>query len=459
MPTAGRGGRVARGAGAVAAGLLLLVPGVRQAAPVGAATSFEALAAADGVRFTFAVPDAPVTDTPADAGGPSAQAALSTAGVSRAFAAQPYPGEAVVTGPGTVAGFTGGQLNPPAYPFAVTSDYPTVPEQSNDQGVYKIKATSAERRSDAVAHGGAAAGPVVDTRSSTAAADSGGAVAEAVSDVSGFAAGDVRIGRALSTARVATAADGSLSRSSDLSVTGFTIAGTAVGLGPAGLTVPGGTVPLPASDPVRAALASAGITVSYLAPVQQKSGVVAPGVAVSAPVTLPGGGRATVTYRLGQASASIGAVTIPGAGGLPPDGLGGDGGGVPSGSDGSGLGPSSGGDTTATSGSARPSSPAGPSGTAGSSGGVESGAAGFPTGAAAAGRGGATVGTSGAAGPAAGSGGGSAGAGSELLTAPVLRARGFKSASILLVLAAAGLVAFGLVTLFSALGVRRRWTS
>jgi hypothetical protein len=43
-----------------------------------------------------------------------------------------------------------------------------------------------------------------------------------------------------------------------------------------------------------------------------------------------------------------------------------------------------------------------------------------------------------------------------VLASGVLRARGFDSASIFLALAAAGLVAFGLVTLFSALGVRSR---
>jgi hypothetical protein len=49
------------------------------------------------------------------------------------------------------------------------------------------------------------------------------------------------------------------------------------------------------------------------------------------------------------------------------------------------------------------------------------------------------------------------GTGGTIGAAPaVMSARGFESASIFLVLAGAGLVAFGLVSLFSALGVRSR---
>src|SRR5258708_5511600 len=81
---------------------------------------------------------------------------------------------------------------PAAYPFAVGSDYPTVPEQTNDQGPYRIKATSAERHSESEAHAGASPGPDVNARAQAVAQDSGGALAEGVSDVAGFAAGDVR---------------------------------------------------------------------------------------------------------------------------------------------------------------------------------------------------------------------------------------------------------------------------
>jgi hypothetical protein len=458
------------------AGTLILTVGLATPGTGRAATTFEGVAAADGIRVGLRAPNAPVTDTPVDSGGPTAQALLNSSGTSRAFASHPYPGEAVVTGPGTVAGFTGGQLSPPAYPFAVASDYPTVPHQANAQGPYSIEASSAERQSESRARVGADAGPVVVAHAAVLLDAAGGAVAAAESDVSALAAGDVRFGRVLSTVRVTRTANGSLTRSSDLQVTGFTVAGTAVAIGPAGLTAPGGTVPLPAADPVRQALAAAGVTVTYLAAQPQPTGVVAPGLAISAPVQIPGGGAATVTYTLGRASAAVAGVPVPGgdvAGGtVPVDG------GTPSGPAPDAAGPAGGsgtGDgglaTGSSAGGLRPGgsqTATGQAGTLGANGATPAGSAGggvngATTGSVGAGANGATT-----AGPADGlpSGsdlpGGAAGvggqrpAGTALGATPAVSTRGFDSAGIFLVLAGAGLVAFALVGLFSALGVRSR---
>jgi hypothetical protein len=414
--------------------------GVSMPRTVGAATTFEAVAAADGIRVGMRVPNAPVTDTPVDSGGPTAQAVLNSSGVSRAFASHPYPGEAVVTGPGTVAGFTGGQVSPPAYPFVVASDYPTVPEQSNESGPYTLKATSGERRSESEARVGIASGPLVLSHAVVELDAAGGATSAAVSDVSSLAVGEVRLGRVLSTARVARGADGALTRSSDLQVTGFSVAGTAVTLGPAGLTLAGSAVPLPPADPVRQTLARAGITVTYLAAQPQPNGVVAPGLAITAPVQLAGGSTATVTYTLGQTSASIAGVPVPGGEivdvAIPDD-------------------PGT---------SARSSSPASPPASnpldTGAAAGLPSapGVASSPVlGASGGGAADALASSPGAmasapaSDPIAGPGSGTA-IGAE----PVLQARGFDSAGIFLVLAGACLVAFCLVSLFSALGVRSR---
>jgi hypothetical protein len=110
--------------------LALLVGGPLGAAAQGAEGfkgTFGALASADAVRVTWLVPHAPVSDTVFDAGGPSAQATLDSLGASQAWASYPYPGENVVTGPAIIAGASGGQINLPAYPFWVGSDYPTTP--------------------------------------------------------------------------------------------------------------------------------------------------------------------------------------------------------------------------------------------------------------------------------------------------------------------------------------------
>ena len=422
----------------LAAGTIVVAVGLSMPRTVGAVTTFEAVAAADGIRVGMRVPNAPVTDQPVDSGGPTAQAILNSAGVSRAFASHPYPGEAVVTGPGTVAGFTDGQVSPPAYPFAVVSDHPTVPEQSNQQGPYTLKASSGERRSESEARIGAESGPLVTSQAVVELDDGGGATSLATSDVSSLAVGEVRLGRILSTARVVQTADGTLTRSSDLQVTGFSVAGTAVGIGPAGLTLPGGSVPLPPADPVRQALAASGITITYLAPQPQPTGVVAAGVAISAPVQMPDGGTATVTYLIGQSAASVAGVpvssgevdaapvvdevTAPAAAASnpapPPD--------VP-------LPPDTGNAAIG------PSAPVTPTG-GGSLGTVDGSPSAAPD-AAVAGPEGATVPPD---------------PGAALGAVPVVEARGFDSASIFLVLAGAGLVAFGLVSLFSALGVRSR---
>jgi hypothetical protein len=426
----------------LAAGTLIMAAGVSMPKTVGAATTFEAVAAADGIRVGMRVPNAPVTDTPVDSGGPTAQAVLNSSGVSRAFASHPYPGEAVVTGPGTVAGFTGGQVSPPAYPFAVASDYPTVAEQSNESGPYILKVSSGERRSESEARVGAAPGPLVSSQAVVELDAAGGATGAAVSDVSSLAVGDVRLGRVLSTARVTRGADGDLTRSSDLQVTGFTVAGTAVALGPAGLTLAGSAVPLPPADPVRQTLAGAGITVTYLAAQPQPNGVVAPGLAISAPVQLAGGNTATVTYTLGQTSASIAGVPVPGGDivnvAIPDDFA------TPAGSGSASASPQASNPLDSAAAVGLPSVTGVASTPLGASaGGAADGFASSPDAAASV----AAPDLAAASGPS---------SGTAIGAEPVLQTRGFDSAGIFLVLAGACLVAFCLVSLFSALGVRSR---
>src|SRR4051794_1304499 len=76
-------------------------------------TPFAASAAASGVRMTVVLPDAPVTDTPVDGGGPTAQVALSSLGTSTGYAAFPDPGGLVISAPGLVAGLLQSPISPP----------------------------------------------------------------------------------------------------------------------------------------------------------------------------------------------------------------------------------------------------------------------------------------------------------------------------------------------------------
>src|SRR5438094_180719 len=97
---------------------------------------FSGSAAAGGVRATLAVPEAPVTNTPVDGGGPTAQVQVDSLGTSTGYAAFPDPGQLVVSIPGLAVGLLSGGPggvpipSPPPYPFAVSSDPTSNPEAS-----------------------------------------------------------------------------------------------------------------------------------------------------------------------------------------------------------------------------------------------------------------------------------------------------------------------------------------
>src|SRR5207248_733162 len=66
-----------------------------------------------------------------DAGGPTAQAAVSDVEGNQGFASVPYPGELAIAGPGLFAIATGHQF-PGHYPFYVASAHPTTPKNEYD---------------------------------------------------------------------------------------------------------------------------------------------------------------------------------------------------------------------------------------------------------------------------------------------------------------------------------------
>jgi hypothetical protein len=105
----------------------LAVPGM---SPAGAQSlRYQAGAAADGARLSVAIPGATVVDQIIDGGGPTAQAEVNSLGGSSALAAQPYPGELAIIGPGLGASLIGAP-QPPAYPFVAASRHPSAPEQT-----------------------------------------------------------------------------------------------------------------------------------------------------------------------------------------------------------------------------------------------------------------------------------------------------------------------------------------
>ena len=108
-----RGSRVSLALlGTIAAGSLVGAVTVSPP-PAGAATSFTALAAAEGIRVSPYAGGAPVANEPVELGVPVAQAIFDSLGTSQSFSSAVYPGDLLVSLPGLVAGVSGGQLTCP----------------------------------------------------------------------------------------------------------------------------------------------------------------------------------------------------------------------------------------------------------------------------------------------------------------------------------------------------------
>jgi hypothetical protein len=274
---------------------------------------YQAGAAADGARLSVTIPGATVVDQIIDGGGPTAQAAVSSLGGSSALAAQPYPGELAIIGPGLGASLIGAP-QPPAYPFVAASRHPSAPEQAVEPNPgYSLVARSTESTSEASARSGAAnetSNVFLTQATATVKADPEQVVAEAANHVEALTVGPLSIASAASSARVVGKPNGDPERASSLVVNGVTIAGQSVGFTDAGFVTPGGATPLPSSDPLLKALSSAGVAVSYLKPETTPTGVVAPGLQIVTTQSVPGAGRtATISLTLGRAQANAQAST------------------------------------------------------------------------------------------------------------------------------------------------------
>lgn len=265
-------------------------------------------AAAEGVRVTLSAPDFLLVSDLFDAGVPVAQTALQyNIGLSKGFASNPYPGEAVVTTPGLVAGQTGQPV--PDYPAYADSTYPAKSKSTVEQQGYALRSHSARTSSEATATAGLApaggqVGQVAATAVSRVDPSKGVATAQAESDAQALAFNDVlRIGRVHSRAIVTVGPDGTVTRSSDLSIADTTVNGQRVAITPQGVVVAGKATALPSADPIAEALEAAGVRVRYLAEDKTANGIIAAGIEVSARQQLPNGVTGVVRYTLGRAVA------------------------------------------------------------------------------------------------------------------------------------------------------------
>jgi hypothetical protein len=296
----------------------------------GGAQSYVVTGSGEAVRVTVVAVNAPATNVPFDVGAPVAQSQLDSLGTIRSFASNPYPGDLAVALPGTIAGFTGGQVTPPDYPFFAEASYPVAPERKVGGEGYELVAAASESETTGRAKTGsftgdaAAAGSYSESEARRRA--DGTLEAAGRSEVLGFRAGPLSIARIQTTSHVSSSDSGGTQKNSELEVSGMTIADTAVRLTPAGLVLGDRAQPLPEASPLEQTLTEAGIEASYVSPREGEGVVVSPALQVTITRAVEGPvSPVRVTYVLGRSAARVEAgvgsganIAVPEVSGVPP---------------------------------------------------------------------------------------------------------------------------------------------
>jgi hypothetical protein len=279
------------------------------------APGFVAIASAQDARLTYSVLGFAAVEDVVDGGGTVAQAQLDGGGNSRSFAALPYPGDVVVSGPGLFAFATGQQL-PGGYPFFVAAETPLRPEAKLDGpgGRYSLLAQATPRRSAGegrVLLGDGESGGRTHGQAVTEVTGDGTvrSVASSVTEGLNLGGGQLRIGvvRSSSVTTLAPGADRQASTSS-LTVEGMTVGGVPVTVGPDGLSVAGSPLGGGAGiEAVERALRQVGIEVQLVEAEAQNGGERARSLEVRLLATppFPGFPPQQVVISLGGASTAI----------------------------------------------------------------------------------------------------------------------------------------------------------
>jgi hypothetical protein len=324
----GRRKRTARAALCVAAVVGVALVGAPEfvgASEGDAVPGFSGSAAASGIRFTMKSTNIPLTDTPAEGGGPTAQVVVESAGTSQGYAAMPDPGPIVIGGPSLLAGVLAGGVpgvvpptklpqEPPGYPFYVHSDAGSAPEANLSHGPMQMSAASTQGASKASASAGLQAPGGINAGLATSnveIAPSGGTVvAKAVTRAEGVTVGPLTIGAVTSVATQTLDASGKVTPSTQLQIDGVAVNGQSFGLTPDGFGGGGSTVPVPLNPTLESVLKASGISVRFVAPQTYPNRVVAPVLEVTMPFdsgSIPALGqyKGTLTLTMGFATAAM----------------------------------------------------------------------------------------------------------------------------------------------------------
>jgi len=274
-------------------------------APADSSSSFSGVASADGIRVTTSAPGFLVVEDFVDAGGPTAQAAVSDVEGNRGFASVPYPGELAIAGPGLFAIATGQQF-PGHYPFYVASAHPTTPKNEYDVPGLKMETASDATSSTAEATFGPPEGTPGGAKSKASVVHGAeGMTSEATGSADLLKVGPVEVAGFTSKAKVTRAAGGEPQRSSSMEFSAMKVGDTPVGVRDGQFVVAGTTVPLSGFAPAQKALADAGVSVEFVQATKTDDGVVAPGIQITRTQDAAAAGtKLVVRYTLGRSLAA-----------------------------------------------------------------------------------------------------------------------------------------------------------
>ena len=280
--------------------------------------TYQVLARADAFTVEVVYASTPVIPGGeiAKASPATSQTVVNSTGQSLGFASAPYPGDFIISGPGSANGVLAGTAPPvPYYPFVAYSSFPGEPKAEASQGPYKLSTVSEEHKSAAVAEMGAVMGGQPSIASARATSTSlvdmvkRELTAEADSAMDGLIIGPLAIGHVAGHAKMVGAPGQTPSKESAFSVGTMSIAGTTVGFTDKGLQMASGSAPVPDLSALGKVLSEAGITLTYLPASQTETGIDSAGLAIGFSGNVPQQGPGRITLTLGRVRAEVSSTT------------------------------------------------------------------------------------------------------------------------------------------------------
>lgn len=287
----------ATGVLAAVGGGLALTPAARAAAPADSTGAAVGTATASGVRTSYDLPGFLVVDQLFDGGGPISQSVVNATGGATSFASVPYPGDTVVNLP-AVANVGTGQAFPFTYPFYVVTDGNLTQKASAQDatGTLAIDAASHDRTAHSSARAAGPTAGVVRTTGSTQTsaveiASDGSMTSTADSLTRGIDIGVLKIAEVhVRSVSVLKPGQSKPTTTSTTDVTGASVLGQEVGIGPNGIVLPAagqGPADKPVLDAMNDALKQSGLTVSLAGAQDVAGGASAAGVQIVQRGALP----------------------------------------------------------------------------------------------------------------------------------------------------------------------------